>query len=198
MEESNEIKVENQEALIEEKNIMKTFKNLLKEFKYGFNIDFKKHIVSFNITAPEIEIIKIENENDNLERFDIVAHIIQHQIFKRIFNPDCDYKYIEADNNLYTIPDFFNKDMLKNNERVTTFSVAKIVLQEHFDNHIQIVMLSKTNHELVHANKLYIHPNQAWGDINAFIEKYKDGMTADQIKTYNDIVEIAEKNNSSS
>ena len=99
---------------------------------------------------------------------------------------------------LFDIVSIVTEHMLKNNERVTTFSVAKIVLQEHFDNHIQIVMLSKTNHELVHANKLYIHPNQAWGDINAFIEKYKDGMTADQIKTYNDIVEIAEKNNSSS
>ena len=148
MEESNEIKVENQEALIEEKNIMKTFKNLLKEFKYGFNIDFKKHIVSFNITAPEIEIIKIENENDNLERFDIVAHIIQHQIFKRIFNPDCDYKYIEADNNLYTIPDFFNKDMLKNNDLKTW----EMLFYSIFSDEIGIV-LNKYNSQFKNQSK---------------------------------------------
>lgn len=87
--------------------------------------------------------------------------------------------------------------MLLHNEPVTTFSVARNIMLEHYANRVQVVMLSKTAHELVHSNKIFINPGQAWGNINGFIELYGDGMTKDQIATYNKYVEISEKNKTS-
>lgn len=87
--------------------------------------------------------------------------------------------------------------MLLKGEPVTTFSVAKNIMLEHYANRIQVVMLSKTAHQLVHSNKIFINPSQAWGDINGFIELYGSGMSKDQILTYNKYVEISEKNKTS-
>ena len=94
---------------------------------------------------------------------------------------------------LFVIVSIVLEHCLLHNEQITTYSIAKIVLQEHYDNNIQVVMLCKTAHESVHAGKIYISPKQAWGDINKFIERYGDGMTNDQIETYNQILEIEEK-----
>ena len=95
---------------------------------------------------------------------------------------------------LFDIVSIVLEHCLLHNEKITTYSIAKIVLQEHFDNNIQVVMLCKTAHESVHAGKIYISPRQAWGDINKFIERYGDGLSNDQIETYNQILDIEEKN----
>lgn len=83
--------------------------------------------------------------------------------------------------------------LLKKEEGVNTFKIAKIVLDEHFENNVQVVMLSKTTHQLEHTGKMFIHPDQAWGNINAFIEKYKEGMSPEQIDIFNEYVEMSEK-----
>jgi hypothetical protein len=49
--------------------------------------------------------------------------------------------------------------MLAKNRKVSTFQVADILLEEHFENNVQIVMLSNTVHELVHENNIFINLN---------------------------------------
>lgn len=75
--------------------------------------------------------------------------------------------------------------------KITTFMVAKIVMEEHFANRVQVVMLSRTAHEMVHTGKIFIHPEQAWGDLNGFLEEYKDGLTREQIETINEYIELS-------
>ena len=83
--------------------------------------------------------------------------------------------------------------MLAHGKKVTTFSVANTLLQEHFDNHVQIVMLSKTVHEEVHNGEIFINTRQAFGDINAFFSKYRDGISNDMVQKINRHIEMSEK-----
>lgn len=61
--------------------------------------------------------------------------------------------------------------------KITTYRVAKVVLNEHLLNRVQVVMVSKTVHEEIHNGDIFINYKQAWGDLGAFIKKYKDGMS---------------------
>ena len=95
---------------------------------------------------------------------------------------------------LFDIVSIVLEHRIKNDLPICTFVIAEEILREHYENHVQVVMLSKTAHEAVHAGKIFINPGQAFGDINAFVEKYRDGFTPEQIETYNKYVELASKN----
>ncbi len=64
---------------------------------------------------------------------------------------------------------------------VTTFDVVQALKEEHKANNIALVMLSKTPHQMYHANngQFYIHPRMCFGNWPKLIEKYKDGLTQD-------------------
>lgn len=55
---------------------------------------------------------------------------------------------------------------------VSTFSIAKLVMNEHEKNRVQVVMLTKNNHKLVHAGQLHIDLRQCHGSLHEFIQLY--------------------------
>ena len=55
---------------------------------------------------------------------------------------------------------------------VSTFSIAKLVMHEHEMNRVQVVMLTKNNHKLVHANQLHIDLRQCHGSLHEFVHLY--------------------------
>ena len=55
---------------------------------------------------------------------------------------------------------------------VTTFSIAKLVMNEHAQNRILVVMLTKNNHMLVHAGQLHVDMRQCHGNLKGFIQLY--------------------------
>jgi len=83
--------------------------------------------------------------------------------------------------------------LLNKGKKVNSFIVADIVLEEHYNNNVQVVMLSKTVHEQVHENNVFINLNQAFGDLNAFLKKYRDGLQMEQIKKINDYIDKSKK-----
>ena len=83
--------------------------------------------------------------------------------------------------------------MLINGKKITTFSVADTLLQEHFNNNIQVVMLSETVHELVHDGKVFLNIKHAFGNLNAFIEKYRSGISDDYITKINKYLDTCSK-----
>lgn len=96
--------------------------------------------------------------------------------------------------NLFEIVSIVTNSCLARKEKITTFRIADIVLREHFKHNIQVIMLSKTVHEAVHAGKIFIHPSQAIGNIQNFLDDYSDGLTEDMIAGINKYIEISEKN----
>ena len=81
---------------------------------------------------------------------------------------------------LYDICEVILNWFLKNGQRINTFRVANKVLDEHYALHVQVIMLSKTMHEAVHNKDIFMHYNQAIGDLNAFIKEYTPYLTDEQ------------------
>lgn len=79
---------------------------------------------------------------------------------------------------------------------VSTFDIANIIIKEHFDHHIQTVMLCETVHQEVHDGKIFLNLNQGFGDLNAFLTKYKDGLLPEQILKINKYIELSKENDS--
>jgi len=69
--------------------------------------------------------------------------------------------------------------------KITTFRVADEVLKEHEKNNIQVVMLSATIHEQVHNRNIFINPDQAFGNLQKFIEKYACAIGPDLRDKFN-------------
>ena len=76
---------------------------------------------------------------------------------------------------LFTLYDYceivLNKYMDRNIP-ITTFAIANEVIDEHFALHVQVVMLSITNHEAVHNQDIFLNLKQGLGNINEFIRLY--------------------------
>lgn len=79
---------------------------------------------------------------------------------------------------------------LKKQDKINTFLIANEILELHFANEVQVVMLSQTSHELLHSGKVFLSPKQAWGDLTKFIKKYEDGIEEDQRKILNKYIEL--------
>lgn len=85
---------------------------------------------------------------------------------------------------------------IANDKKITTFYIADLLLQEHFNNNVQVVMLSVTVHEQVHEGNVWINMNQAFGDISSFINKYFDGLDKTHIDKLNKYIERSIENDS--
>lgn len=151
---------------------VKSVESLVRTSKYYSRyISYIKNDVGLNF-CQVLSNIKHEDEEDLT--LDIEMH---HGPILTLF----DYICILVDWSLY------------NNKKITTFSIANKMLEEHFENRVQVVMLSKTVHEEVHENNIFLNTKHAFGDLNAFLEKYKDGISQEQIDKINKYITLCEK-----
>ena len=61
---------------------------------------------------------------------------------------------------------------------VSTFHIVGGLREEHKQNRVPIVMMSKTVHQLYHNDELfYVHPNQIFGKWTELIKNYYNGIT---------------------
>lgn len=83
-------------------------------------------------------------------------------------------------------------------DNITTFSIAKEILDLHYKNYLQIVMLATSVHEQEHDNQGFISLNQAWGNQNIlkFLEKYKYGLTIEHKDKFMKYLKLSKYNDS--
>lgn len=84
---------------------------------------------------------------------------------------------------LFTLYDYVSiilNKYIDNKLPISTFVIANEVIEEHFALRVQVVMLTKTNHEGVHNRDIFLNLKQGLGDIGAFIKKYANYLTDDQ------------------
>ena len=93
---------------------------------------------------------------------------------------------------LYDYISIFIEYYIKVNKNFNSFKLAEAIIKAHYRNEIQVVMLSVSVHQLVHDNKIFIHPKQAFGDFNKFIKKYKLGLTDEMKNNINDYITLSE------
>ena len=149
-------------------SFVKSTEQLIRTSKfYARYIRYLKEDIGLNF-CQVMSNIKTEEETDNVK---IEMH---HGPILTLF----DYVSIVVDYMLY------------HNEKITTYKVADIILEEHFNNNIQVVMLSETAHELVHENDIFINYKQGFGNLEAFLKKYREGISDDQISKINKYIQL--------
>ena len=72
-------------------------------------------------------------------------------------------------------------------------NIAKELLDAHFDNIVQVVMLCKTAHQAIDTGEIFINLNQGIGDVMKFIQKYRKGMDDLMIRKINEYIDMSKK-----
>jgi len=104
---------------------------------------------------------------------------------KDVFMPNIDIQYMEGVDfelhhypfNLYEVVQSVILKFIKKKEMFSSFKIASDVMKLHYDNKIGLVPLTKTNHELAHANKLFIPLTSVFGDYVVFFNEYDKYFT---------------------
>ena len=73
---------------------------------------------------------------------------------------------------LYDYCEIMVDHFLKKGRKISTFRIAKQVLDEHWKNRIQVVMLSTSIHEQVTNREIWLNMQMAWGDLHSFLKIY--------------------------
>jgi hypothetical protein len=94
---------------------------------------------------------------------------------------------------LYDYVEITLSHLFKTKQPVNSSNVAYNVLRDHFDNIIQVVMLSEAAHVAVHNYKgdgrFFVSLDSAWGDLTRYLEKYSNSLNVthvQKIKKYMD------------
>lgn len=95
---------------------------------------------------------------------------------------------------LYDICSIVVDHMLYEGEKVSTFDIANIVLREHEEHNVQVVMLTRTSHELTGAGRIFVHYKQAFGNIMKFIKNFKKGIRREHLYTMEKYIDLCEQN----
>lgn len=96
---------------------------------------------------------------------------------------------------LYDIVEIVLNKHIIEKDNITSLSMTKEVMQLHYDNKIGLVRLSKTNHQLTHAGKIYIPMDSVFGKVNAFVDEYYKYIFDDQIEKFNQLVNFNDNGN---
>lgn len=98
-------------------------------------------------------------------------------------NIKSDMADIEMHHNFLTIFDIsilISQHILNTIGKITTFDLISLLIQEHRNNNIPIVMLSKTAHQVYHDNpEFYIPLSMTFGKWWDLLIKYRYGITLD-------------------
>jgi hypothetical protein len=112
----------------------------------------------------------------------------------RISSEDCS---IEMHHYPFTIEDIveivFNHHVARK-EKMTTFSLAKEIMELHYKHNIGLVPLDITNHEMAHTGDIFISNKQIFGNWRKFMEDYKDGISVELSNKVKRLDELSEKN----
>ena len=98
-----------------------------------------------------------------------------------VSNEEQEMASLEMHHNMLTIFDIayiITEHTLNTYGKITTFDLVDLLKKEHTNHHVQLVMLSKTPHQLYHDNQeFFIHPRMCFGNWYAFLETYNRGLS---------------------
>lgn len=119
-------------------------------------------------------------------------HLNHCQVLNDLTNLDCDIELHHGPIfTLYDICSIVLEYFQLRKWKISTFRIADQVLTEHEENRVNCVMLASTIHEQVHNRNIFISMKQAWGDVNAFVNKYFDAISPEMRMKYNRYVDAS-------
>lgn len=141
--------------------------------EYKKYIHYLMHDIGLN-SCQVLSNIRSEESDDKKDKITIEMH---HGPILTLFDYSC------------ILVDY----LLMNGEKINTFIVSDLLLEEHQNNIIQVVMLSKTVHQEVHDNNIFLNMKHAFGDLSKFLKKYGKALNDEQINKMNRYIETSKK-----
>lgn len=93
---------------------------------------------------------------------------------------------------LFDICEIVTKHMRANPKKyphINTFTVANEVVEQHRQNHVRVIFLSKSVHSKLHEEgNIFLNYKQGFGDTLKFLELYKDGVDKDMKMKINEYI----------
>lgn len=160
------------------------------EFDLTDDKDFKKYIIQIKrVIRGSFEyrrLIKFLKEN---------LDMTECAIYQKVNNNEGYHISIEIHHQPFTLEDIihtvYNK-RLANVEDLSVEAVADEVMRLHYEGLIGLIPVSKTIHELVHNNHIFIPVQKVFGLHKDFYERYKSYMSVELIELYEKNLEISE------
>lgn len=115
-------------------------------------------------------------------------------ILSNISSNDASIEFHHYPFTLYEIVDIVLSYHMIKKEKVTTFSLAKEIMELHFQHKIGLVPLSTTTHELGHDNSIFISKKQIFGKYEEFAEKYSIALSNENKNKLNKLEEMSALN----
>ena len=103
------------------------------------------------------------------------------QIVSTIYDTDATIEMHHHPLTLYDISSIMLNWFMKRGYQISTFRVAKKVLDEHYAVRVPVVMTAKTMHEAIHNKDIHVNLSQLIGNFNAFLNMYSEYLD-DELK----------------
>lgn len=113
-------------------------------------------------------------------------------ILSNITTDDAELEFHHYPFSLYEIVDIVTTARYIKDQKVTSFAIAKEVMELHYKNQIGLVPLSITNHELAHNGNLFISTKQVFGNYSVFISNFTNiipTILKDRVKKIEELTE---------
>lgn len=101
-----------------------------------------------------------------------VNELNHDNILHNITTGDVSFEFHHYPFSLYDIVTIVVNKHIIEGEKFTSFSIAKEVMELHYQHKIGLVPLTKTTHELAHSGNLFLSTKQVFGDYKAFFNEY--------------------------
>jgi len=155
-------------------------KSSLYQIPFDKDPEYFSNFESYNAFIKGCE--RLVRQNDRYKKY--ISYLKRNvklnrcQVLKNVTDDDADIEMHHGPIfNLYDYCSIITEYFLMRHWKITTPRIAKEVLDEHQRHRIQVVMVSSTVHEEIHARNIFINQNQAFGDISAFIFKYANAIS---------------------
>ena len=107
-------------------------------------------------------------------------HVLNHDnILSNITNADVDLEFHHYPFSLYEIVEIVMLKHIAENEKFTSFQIAKEVMNLHYHHQIGLVPLTKTMHELAHSGNIFISNKQIFGNFRNLMKTHASGISRD-------------------
>lgn len=171
-----------------------TIDSTIKEEKIDFNISISEFDMGISAIESEDELdpktIKfIERQIRNSYEYRNYIKYLKEELdlTKCALIPSIDTKDINVSLEfhhfpftLYDLSDIVARSMIDASDKpVSTIEVAEKVMQEHYENKVGLVPLTKTLHEMAHNNSVVIPLDKVNGNYKAFIQEYRQYIPED-------------------
>lgn len=93
--------------------------------------------------------------------------------------------------NLYEVVAIITDHFLTLNGKVCVEDIAEEVMQAHLQKKVQLTMLCETAHQLSHDGEIFVHFNNAFGDVNDFLRTYHKGILFEHLETLEKYTRLA-------